>query len=68
MFRSSGIAYRPSTLPTVDRGMRRWYPIRCGPHRRVTRNAMMRRSMRVGVRFGLRAGHDDRSVKSSPAR
>ncbi len=56
---------------------RRWGPHRIGYHLRIPRStvgrvlgryAMMRRSMRVGVRFGLRAGHDDRSVKSSPAR
>ena len=42
-------------------------PIRAGPHRRVTRTLMIRRSIRVGVRRGLRYGRQERStIPSAP--
>ncbi|GGO67642.1 hypothetical protein GCM10010910_29880 [Microbacterium nanhaiense] len=42
--------------------------MRCGPHRRVKRNAMMRRSVRLGNRFGQDMGRELRSVNGNPAR
>ena len=59
---SSGIRYRASTFDTVDCGSRGWEQIRCGPHRRVSRRAMIRRSMRRLDWFGELCGRDDRSA------
>lgn len=42
--------------------------MRAGPHRRVCRKPMMRRSVRLGVRFGLVAGVLGRSTIDWPAR
>jgi len=36
--------------------------MRAGPHRRITRTLMMRRSVRAGVLDGLRCGWEDRST------
>lgn len=53
---SFGIRYLASTRPTVERCSRRWYAIRCGPHRRVNRNDTIRRSVRCGSRVGEDVG------------
>ena len=66
MFRSMclsiGTRCRVGTFVTVDCGRRRWYPMRCGPHRRVTRKATIRCSVRSGVQDGEEHGHDHLSI------
>ena len=42
--------------------------MRCGPHRLVNRNAMIRRSDRCDSRFGDKTGRELRSVNGNPAR
>jgi hypothetical protein len=50
----------------AKRWARRWNAIRAGPHRRVTRRPITRRSTRVAVRCGLDAGREDRSTIPAP--